>query len=244
MVAHRCAAHRAFRGFFDAASHATVTAHVSQTSLEENAPESAPKVLIENGVDNGIQGRIHVTQPEGDRKGGWRNVTAWTSRLQNVQKEERQPRGNETAHDKTENECGTFLFFTCYSTFFLFGITWFLDFRYCRFKFGHFHVFRQFRITSGTSALMQTATLFAKYRLAQPELGRFHNGTSTDHTRIRTGRIKFTDHITVDSYRQCSTSTGRWWDFKVTAFRWRRSAFAIGRKRCLRSGGWCDCAHL
>lgn len=122
VVAHWCAAHGALRCLLDAARHATIAAHIRQTSLEQNAPERAPKVFIEDGVNCRIQCRVHVPQPEGYREGHVRYVTARTRRLRDVQYEERQPTRYETAHNQTQNQCGTLLFLARNATLFLFGI--------------------------------------------------------------------------------------------------------------------------
>lgn len=34
--------------------------------FEQNAAEGTAEVLVENGIDDGVQGRIHVPQPEGN----------------------------------------------------------------------------------------------------------------------------------------------------------------------------------
>jgi hypothetical protein len=36
-----------------------------QTSLKQDPPKRTAEVLIEDGVNDGIEGRVHVTKPEG-----------------------------------------------------------------------------------------------------------------------------------------------------------------------------------
>lgn len=99
-IAHGCAAHGTFGSLLDARINAPVTAHVGQTSLEQDASEGASEVLVEDGIDGRIQGRVHVAQPECNRKCRFRNIAMRTTRRhQNIQKEEWQPAGNEAAHD-------------------------------------------------------------------------------------------------------------------------------------------------
>lgn len=75
---------------------AFITAHVSQTSLKQNPPKRPSEVLIENGVNNRIQRRVHITQPKGGGEGDARNIV---SQSQDVHEEEGQPAGYKTAHD-------------------------------------------------------------------------------------------------------------------------------------------------
>jgi len=103
-IAHGCAAHGTFGCLLDAGVNAPVTAHIGQTSLEQDAPEGASEVLVEDGIDGRIEGRVHVAQPEGDGEGRLRDVAvAATCRHQDVQEEERQPAGDEAAHDQAQN---------------------------------------------------------------------------------------------------------------------------------------------
>lgn len=79
----------------------TIAAHVGQTSLEQDPAERPSEVLVEDGINHGIQHRVHVTQPEGYSKStGW-DITNWTSWSQDVQEEERKPTSDKTAHNET-----------------------------------------------------------------------------------------------------------------------------------------------
>lgn len=99
-IAHGCAAHGTFGSFLDARINAPVTAHVGQTSLEQDASEGPSEVLVEDGIDGRIEGRIHIAQPKCNGKRRLRNIAMTTTGWhQNIQKEEWQPAGNEAAHD-------------------------------------------------------------------------------------------------------------------------------------------------
>lgn len=103
-IAHWCAAHGTFGCLLDAGVNAPVTAHIGQTSLEQDAPEGASEVLVEDGIDGRIERRVHVAKPEGDGERRFRYVAmAATCRHQDVQEEEGQPAGDEAAHDQAQN---------------------------------------------------------------------------------------------------------------------------------------------
>lgn len=61
------------RGAYTSA-YALVAAHVGQTSLKQYPPKRSSEVLIEDRVNNRIQCRIHVSQPESGREGKSRNL--------------------------------------------------------------------------------------------------------------------------------------------------------------------------
>ena len=44
--------------------------------LEEDSLERAPEVLVEDGVDDGVEGRVGVAQPEGEGEAGSLNLPA------------------------------------------------------------------------------------------------------------------------------------------------------------------------
>ena len=44
--------------------------------FEEDALEGAPEVLVEDGVDDGVEGRVGVAQPEGEGEAGSLNLPA------------------------------------------------------------------------------------------------------------------------------------------------------------------------
>lgn len=99
-IAHGCAAHGTFGSLLDARINAPITAHIGQTSLEQNASKGAPEVLVEDGINGRIECRIHVAQPEGNRKSGigyFAMIT--TCRHQDIEEKEWQPASNEAAHD-------------------------------------------------------------------------------------------------------------------------------------------------
>ena len=89
--------------------HHSFTAGAWEGSLFKEDPfKSPPKVLVENSVDDWIESRVGVAQPESyieapllHATGGiFRGVDAdWTHRADGVQKEEREPTGNKRAHD-------------------------------------------------------------------------------------------------------------------------------------------------
>lgn len=236
MISHRCAAHGALRGLFDAARHATIAAHVRQTSLKQYAPERAPKVLVENRVDRRIQCRVHVPEPKGYREGHIRYVTCRTRRLRDVQYEERQPARNETAHNQAQNQGGAFLLLARNATLLLFGITRFHRFRrQHRLQFGHLdvrlplvhwccrcaaaaarrrcgrdHTANDTRIIHHAAFRTFCIRFLAEYRLTEPKFQRFDDRTTTDYARIRTGRIEFANHVDVNTNaeRSAPCSTG------------------------------------
>lgn len=99
-----------------------VTADVRQTSLEQDAAKRSTKVLVEDGVDGWIESRVHVAEPECDRKERVGNLARRTCRHENVKEEERQPARDKAAHDETEDQRGTFLLFPRYPTLLFLGI--------------------------------------------------------------------------------------------------------------------------
>lgn len=110
------------RAYFSA--DAFVAAHVSQTSLEQDSSESPSEVLIEDGVDDRIERRIHVPQPEGRREGDTWDVVGQS---QDVHEEEGQPAGDERTHDETQDESSAFFFFSRDSPLFPFWVSRFLN---------------------------------------------------------------------------------------------------------------------
>lgn len=73
--------------------------------------EGLPEVPVEVGVDEGIQGRIGVADPEQDRHDDVRTGTGLvvTERRRHVPDEERQPAEDERAHDDAEGAGGLVL---------------------------------------------------------------------------------------------------------------------------------------
>lgn len=51
---------------------------VCDSTTEDDAPESVPKVLVENSIDDWIEGRIDVAEPKGESKSPRLNVARRT----------------------------------------------------------------------------------------------------------------------------------------------------------------------
>lgn len=80
--------------------------------FEQDASKRSAKVLIEDCVDDRIEGGIHVSEPEGNGETPRSHVARRTQRLQDVQEEKGQPAENEGAHDQAENQCRSLLLFS------------------------------------------------------------------------------------------------------------------------------------
>lgn len=87
----------------------TATAERRQTSFEQDAAKRTPEVLVEHGVDDGVEHRVHVAQPEGDGEGLLRDVAEGAEGREDVEQEEGQPARNERAHDEPQDERGPLL---------------------------------------------------------------------------------------------------------------------------------------
>lgn len=93
------------------------------TSLEKDSAEGASKVLVENSVDDGIEGRVHVAQPEGEGECEiWNIAASLAGRYEDVQEEEWQPARNETSHYNAQNQRRPFLLLPRYSPLLLLRI--------------------------------------------------------------------------------------------------------------------------
>lgn len=104
-----------------------VAAHIRQTSLKQDAPERPPEVLVEDRIDDGIERRIHVSQPKGR---GERDAGNVVGQSQYIHEKERQPAGDERAHDQSQNQRCSFLFFPRDPTLLSFRIAGFLNSRH------------------------------------------------------------------------------------------------------------------
>lgn len=58
--------------------------HHKQTSLEQDPPKSAAEILVEDGVNDWIEGRVHVTEPEGCGEGAIGYLAPGANRLQDI----------------------------------------------------------------------------------------------------------------------------------------------------------------
>lgn len=84
----------------------------SRRLFEEDSPERSSEVLIEDGVYDRIEGRVHVAQPEGDGEGEVRNGAGGAADgVEDVQEEEGEPTGDERTHDEAEDERRSLLLF-------------------------------------------------------------------------------------------------------------------------------------
>lgn len=77
--------------------------------FEQYPAKRAAEILVEDGVDEGVQGRVHVAEPERDHKRLCGYFDAREQRFRDVKDEEWQPAGDKAAHDKTEYQSGSFL---------------------------------------------------------------------------------------------------------------------------------------
>ena len=77
---------------------------MSAQSTAQNLPERAPKLLVPDGVDDGIAERVGVAEPETDAREGARHVTGTrrAERNDGSHDEERKPADEEAADDDTE----------------------------------------------------------------------------------------------------------------------------------------------
>ena len=77
---------------------------VSAQSTAQNLPERASKLLVPDGVDDGIAERVGVAEPETDAREGARHVTGArrAERNDGGHDEERKPADEEAADDDTE----------------------------------------------------------------------------------------------------------------------------------------------
>jgi hypothetical protein len=173
---------------------AFVAAHVRQTSLEQDPPERPAEVLVEDGVDDGIEGRVHVPQPEGRREGDARNVT---DQSQDVHEEEGQPAGDEGAHDQTEDQGGSLLLLPGDPPLLALGIPRLLHTR---------HLLLDDVLLAGARLVFGGPSVFGRFptenRLAQSQFQWFHDRTTGHHTRIRTARVELAHHVRVDAHRR------------------------------------------
>lgn len=76
-------------------------------SFANDSAKGATEVFIEDSIDDGIESRVHVAEPECEGERHLRNLEIREYGLNNVEKEEWQPASNEAAHDEAQNECGT-----------------------------------------------------------------------------------------------------------------------------------------
>lgn len=128
----RCAAVLRSKNF---PTNAFVAAHICQTSLEQNPSECPPEIFVKNCIDNRIQCRIHISQPECRRECERRHVKGQS---QNVHEEKRKPTGYKRTHYESQYKSGSLLFLPRYSAFFPFGVSRFLNSRHYVF---HYHFF-------------------------------------------------------------------------------------------------------
>lgn len=92
-------------------------------SFANDSAKGATKVFVEYGVDDGIEGRVHVTEPKGQGKRHLGYLEIWEYGLNDVEKEERQPAGDEATHDEAQNEGGALLLFSRNAPALALGIT-------------------------------------------------------------------------------------------------------------------------
>ena len=84
---------------------------------EENPLESLPEVLVEDGVDDRVQRRVAVAEPERERESPalhaagrqWAVFADRADRADAVEEEEGEPASDEAAHDEAEDEGGASL---------------------------------------------------------------------------------------------------------------------------------------
>lgn len=74
-----------------------------QTSLEQDPPKRAAEILVEDGVNDWIEGRVHVAEPEGGGEGLVRYVAPGANRCQDIKEEEGKPACDERPHDQPQN---------------------------------------------------------------------------------------------------------------------------------------------
>lgn len=77
--------------------------------FEEYPAEGAAKVLVEDGVNEWVEGRVHVSEPERDHERLDRYVDVWEERFRDVQDEEWEPARDEAAHYEAQYQGGSFL---------------------------------------------------------------------------------------------------------------------------------------
>lgn len=75
--------------------------------LQQNLFESSPKISVEDGVYDGVERGVAVSEPEGrgETRGG--DVALCAQGLQDVQHEEREPGQDEGRHDQAQDEGGS-----------------------------------------------------------------------------------------------------------------------------------------
>lgn len=68
--------------------------------LFKKYPTKSPaEILVENGVDDRIEGRVHVAKPESDGKSGRWDGAHLAHRREDVHEEKRKPARDERAHN-------------------------------------------------------------------------------------------------------------------------------------------------
>lgn len=77
--------------------------------FEQYPAKRAAEILVEDGVDEGVQGRVHVAEPERDHKRLRGYFDSREQRFRDVKDEEWQPAGDKAAHNETEYQSGSFL---------------------------------------------------------------------------------------------------------------------------------------
>ena len=152
--------------------------------FEQYPAERAAKVLVEDGVDERVQRGVHVAEPERDDERLRGYFDAREQWFRDVEDEERQPAGDEAAHDETEYQRGSFLLLSRQSPLLSLRVPW----------------FRRFRLDAGlvlgrtpsvpvlSSEL--TEILTAEDRLAESDLQRLHHRTPGYNATVRRRRVE------------------------------------------------------
>lgn len=68
-----------------------------------------PEILVEDGVDDRIEGRVDVAEPKGEGKAPGLDVALRAHGRQEVEEEEREPARDEGPHDEAQDEGGPLL---------------------------------------------------------------------------------------------------------------------------------------
>lgn len=177
-------------------------AEARQTSFEEDASESAPEVLVENGVDDWVQRGVHVAQPEDEGEGARRDDTRLTDRYQDIEEEEGEPACDEGAHDEPKDECRALFLLPRQTPLFPLRIFWL---HYPWHLFSLYNV-QLLHFTEVDGLALRFRGFSTEYGFTEPKFERFDNGTSTNYTAVRTRWIKLTDHIRVNGEARRATS--------------------------------------
>lgn len=172
------------RGAYSSA-YALVAAHISQTSLEQYPPERSSEVLVEDGVNDRVQRRIHVPQPEGGRECEPRYLNLQS---EYVHEKERQPACDERPHNQPQDQRRSLFLLPRDSPLLPLGIPRLLHLRNNVLYVSTAHTRPFVPILRGPTA---------EYRFTQSQLKRFHDGTTRHHTGIGTAGVELAHHVGV-----------------------------------------------